>query len=602
MARNTQLTNLLVTLGLVFVVCIVLLWPQAKTSNNAHNGNDEQSWIELAGNLPRALQEKVNAAARSLTRDSPDNYVGSNKFQQHGPIGILKNGKPAYKYGKDPGPIKDVDKELKEHGFYVRLSDSISLDREVPDGRDPLCKTSQPDFDLESLPDTTVVFVFYNEALSTLLRSIHSVLNRSPPQLLKEILLIDDGSDHEDLQATLEQYVKLLPKVTLHRQPERMGLVKARLKGAELARGVTFTVLDSHIEVQEGWLEPLMYRMKDDPTRVMMPMIDSINPKTFEPVHGGIGCSLGFLWTLTEHSIPIQPLDEARRTSKIDYVRSPVMAGGLFTFNRDFFWKLGGYDTDFSYWGTENLEISFRIWQCGGTLECSPCSRVYHAFRGHHPYTLPPNSITHNKLRTAAIWMDEYAFILRAALGNPRMDIGPLDNMLTLRKKLECRPFSWYMNEVYPTNIFKDPTEVSAISDLRNEKTNMCIDTLGQQDLGGNVGLYGCHGGGGPQSFVLIRSKKHIRPLGNLDACLSSKLKLAYCSGPDVEWDYTKQGFLLHPSSGQCMGVGGEHGGQKHLIMTSCGVDDEEAALAWKIKMRDTKPPKNPHQAKLAQV
>ena len=136
-------------------------------------------------------------------------------------------------------------------------------------------------------------------------------------------------------------------------------------------------------------------------------MIDSINPRTFAPQNGGIGCSLGFLWTLTEHSIPTQPLDEAKRSSSIDYIRSPAMAGGLFSFNRDYFWKLGGYDTDFKFWGTENLEISFRIWQCGGTLECSPCSRVYHTFRGHHPYSLPPNSISFNKMRTAAIWMDE---------------------------------------------------------------------------------------------------------------------------------------------------------------------------------------------------
>ena len=100
------------------------------------------------------------------------------------------------------------------------------------------------------------------------------------------------------------------------------------------------------------------------------------------------------------------------------------MAGGLFTFNREYFWKLGGYDEDFSFWGTENLEISFRIWQCGGTLECSPCSRVYHAFRGHHPYSLPPNSITKNKLRTAAIWMDEYAFITQKSLGSQKIDIG----------------------------------------------------------------------------------------------------------------------------------------------------------------------------------
>lgn len=304
--------------------------------------------------------------------------------------------------------------DLKEHGFYVKLSDSILLDRPVPDGRDKMCLEVPPDNLLE-LPDTSVIFVFYNEALSTLLRSVHSVLNRTPPQILKEIILVDDGSDKPWLGAELERHLFRLPKVRLVRQPSRLGLVKARLKGAELARAETFTVLDSHIEVQPGWAEPLMRRMKGHPKRVMMPMIDSLDPRTFEARHGGIGCSLGFLWTLVEHSIPIQPLDEARRSSRIDYIRSPAMAGGLFAFNREYFWELGGYDADFKFWGTENLEISFRIWQCGGTLECSPCSRVYHIFRGHHPYTLPPHSIEYNKRRTAAIWMDEYEYIVKAS-------------------------------------------------------------------------------------------------------------------------------------------------------------------------------------------
>lgn len=58
----------------------------------------------------------------------------------------------------------------------------------------PLCRCKDETYP-EDLPVASVVICFYNEALSALLRTVHSVLDRTPAQLLREVILVDDDSD-----------------------------------------------------------------------------------------------------------------------------------------------------------------------------------------------------------------------------------------------------------------------------------------------------------------------------------------------------------------------------------------------------------------------
>ncbi|XP_055855735.1 putative polypeptide N-acetylgalactosaminyltransferase 9 isoform X2 [Episyrphus balteatus] len=409
-------------------------------------------------------------------------------------------GKPVYLSSFLPAEIQNlVDEGWKKNSFNQYVSDIISLHRSLPDLRNPWCK--EPGRILPNLPSTDLIICFHNEAWSILLRTVHSILDRSPEKLIGNIILVDDFSDMPHLKLPLEEYFKAYPKVKIVRTLKREGLIRARLLGVRHSKSPVLTFLDSHCECAEGWLEPLLDRIARNSQTVVCPVIDSINDTTLEYTYQGVSHVGGFDWNLqfNWHTTPLREHNRRHNNSAAP-VYTPTMAGGMFAIDRNFFEYLGTYDPGFNIWGSENLELSFKTWMCGGTLEIIPCSHVGHLFRENFPYNIEKNVLRRNSIRLAEVWMDDYAKYYYHRIGFEKIDFGDVSGRKELRKRLGCKSFKWYLENVFPEQ--KTLSEFLSYGEIRNlDYGNYCLDTsVTTENI---IDIAPCHKRGDKQYFTM---------------------------------------------------------------------------------------------------
>lgn len=97
-------------------------------------------------------------------------------------------------------------------------------------------------------------------------------------------------------------------RIRLFRNQRREGLIRSRAIGAKnYARGNFFFFLDSHCEVNSGWLEPLLAILIEQPGVVASPVIDVIDPITFRYRSGSATLRGGFNWALEFQWIQMPP-------------------------------------------------------------------------------------------------------------------------------------------------------------------------------------------------------------------------------------------------------------------------------------------------------
>lgn len=178
-----------------------------------------------------------------LSRWSEPPIIDDSKFTKYNNTAEIGEGFAATDEEK-----ASVSELMKKHNYNLFASEHISLHRKLPDLRYDACKNLiYP----EKLPTTSIIIIFHNEAWSTLLRTVWGIIERTPRELIEEIILVDDNSDWPILKRPLDDYIELLPiKIKIIRTTKRNGLIRARLIGAEIAKvcygSIYFSLSENH--------------------------------------------------------------------------------------------------------------------------------------------------------------------------------------------------------------------------------------------------------------------------------------------------------------------------------------------------------------------
>ena len=282
----------------------------------------------------------------------------------------------------------------------------------------PLCRHYR--FDESRLPTVSVIITTQNEPDNWISITVESILARTPPNLLVEVIVVDDNGipGHHGLPPNIRKNVdetewdylrSLSPKVKVIQHDNREGCGRSRLTGAKVATGEVLMFVDSHIEMESStWYHHLAIPIVENPRTIAMQTIDVIDDLGTKDYGAGAGPlqygvvndQFWFSYQVDRFGDYMEPLDpkdftEAelaerrgfKYTAESPHSREPYEVpfgpGSLFAIRRDEFWRLGGYDEGLYVWGGENTEMAFKMWMCGGRMLMVPCSRVGHMYRQH---------------------------------------------------------------------------------------------------------------------------------------------------------------------------------------------------------------------------
>jgi GT2 family glycosyltransferase len=199
------------------------------------------------------------------------------------------------------------------------------------------------------------------------------------------VFMVDNGST----DTSAEWVSKNLSDVAIIRLESNHGFAGGYNRALNRIDAEYYVLLNSDAEVTEGWLEPLIKYMDENPdVASCQPKIRSFNDRDHFEYAGAAGGYIDkFGYTFCRGRI-FDIVEKDR--GQYDNITDIFWSSGACMVVRSPAWKhCGGFDDDF-FAHMEEVDLCWRFHLAGYRVSCVPGSVIYHAGGGSLPYDSKP--------------------------------------------------------------------------------------------------------------------------------------------------------------------------------------------------------------------
>jgi len=414
-------------------------------------------------------------------------------------------------------------------------------------------------------------------------KTARKIVERTPSEYLREVIVVDDGSeppiaDAFDEDGADEEW-RRTSKIRMLRHESTQGLMNAKQTGGDAALGDIYVFFDCHVSPQPNWHREIVQLISENPKRMVVPSITDLDIDTWEEKSDSLVNTKCYLTWDADFNWFEDPSP---------YV--PVMSGGLLALSAEW-WKLtGGYDDSMHGWGGENLDQSLRSWLCGGEIMRAPSSRVAHMWRVDsdrrtRAHYTPSGNVRFNKLRVVAAWYGVFN-VMHQGFAQLRGTLGDISNIERIKKKLGCRPLVHFLHRF--RDIYIDGGVIPlSVFQLRHS-SGKCMTTQGAKMALASCQSSSAQASKNPKTWFHWANRDSKKPAGGVQCCSGLRQW-----GSNNCWDYADEEGRVH---NYLCDVTGQNGHQQwrmdhlkrivqgdgtrclkeesnHLVLRACGPD-----------------------------